>query len=136
MELRGWRLWHGTYAVPKPERAGGTVWRRKLLGANFIIYPRNEVTGGRARVHDEQAFLHRLQGPEEDNVLGASYLEATSSASSGGVSFGLQGGAGALYLVQLIPFVTQLGNVRSSAQKRKLDLRWSYGTVLFVFYQS
>ena len=97
MELRGWRLWHGTYAVPKPERAGGTVWRRKLLGANFIIYPRNEVTGGRARVHDEQAFFIDFKGPKRTTGLGASYLKATSTASSGIVSFGLQGGAGALY---------------------------------------
>ena len=93
---RGMRLWHGTNAVPKPERAGGTGEGQKPMDANFITDPHNEVMGGAREYITSKRFFHRFQGPKRTTGLDESYLDPTSAASLGSVSFGLQGGAGAL----------------------------------------
>ena len=115
---RGMRLWHGTNAVPKPERAGGTGEGQKPMGANFITDPHNEVMGG-AREYITSKRFSSISRAQEDNRTGRELLGSNQCGILGKCVIWPTGGRGsAVFLVQLIPFVKQLGNVRSSAQRK------------------
>ena len=130
------RLWHGTNTVPKPGGAGGTGEGQKPMGANFITDPHNEVMGG-AREYITSKRFSSISRAQKDNRNGRELLGSNQFRHPREVCHLAYRGArercvfGATY-----PLCKATWQRTIFSPKRKLDLRWSYGTVLFVFFKA